>query len=322
MRICFRKIALTPFLVLALSASAQDYPARAVRIIVPLPAGSTTDIVMRATAQELAPRLKQPVVVENKPGGNWVIGAEACHASAPDGYTLCVMNSDAIAFNPHLLSALPYDPAKDFAPITNLFFLFEGILAKSALPVASIAELHDYAAKNPGKVNFATLGPGSSNDVFRQWLVQHWKVDITGIPYKGGAPVITALLAGEIDVTKIGMGNIAGQLNSGKVKVLAIQGTQRSKLVPNVPTLQEAGLGGFPLRVWWGLFMPAGSPDGAVKRINAELVKLYREPKMAEYLENQFVEVAVSAPETFAAFTRAERERAGQVVKDYNIPRQ
>jgi len=262
------------------------------------------------------------VVVENKPGGNWVIGAEACRASAPDGYTLCVMNSDAVAFNPYILSSLPYDPAKDFAPVTNLFFLFEGILGKANLPASNIEELRDYAAKNPGKLNFGTLGPGSSNDVFRQWLVQHWNVDIPGIPYKGGAPVITALLAGEIDVTKIGMGNIAGQLNSGKVKILAIQGTQRSKLVPNVPTLQEAGLGGFPLRVWWGLFMPAGSPDAALKRINTELVKLYHEPKMAEYLEGQFVEVAVTAPAEFAAFTRAERERAGQVVKDFHIPRQ
>jgi tripartite-type tricarboxylate transporter receptor subunit TctC len=304
------------------AAVAQDYPSRAVRIIVPLPAGSTTDLVMRTTAQELSTRLKQPVVVENKPGGNWVVGAEACHAAAPDGHTLCVMNSDAIAFNPHILSSLPYDPAKDFAPVTNLFFQFEGILGKAALPASTIAELRDYAAKNPGKLNFGTLGPGSSNDVFRQWLVQHWNVDIPGIPYKGGAPVITALLAGEIDVTKIGMGNIAGQLNSGKVKILAIQGTQRSKLVPNVPTLQEAGLGGFPLRVWWGLFMPAGSPDAALKRINAEMTKLYREPNMADYLESQFVEVAVAPPEQFAAFTRAERERAAQVVKDFHIPRQ
>jgi len=301
---------------------AQEYPSRPVRIIVPLPAGSTTDLVMRTTAQELSPRLKQPVVVENKPGGNWVVGAEACRSAQPDGHTLCVMNSDAIAFNPHILSSLPYDPAKDFAPVTNLFFLFEGILGKAALPASTIAELRDYAAKNPGKLNFGTLGSGSSNDVFRQWLVQHWNVDIPGIPYKGGAPVITALLAGEIDVTKIGMGNIAGQLNSGKVKVLAIQGTQRSKLVPSVPTLQEAGLGGFPLRVWWGLFMPAGSPDAALKRINAEMAKLYREPKMAEYLESQFVEVAVTPPEQFAAFTRAERERAAQVVKDFHIPRQ
>ena len=304
------------------SALAQDYPSRPVRIIVPLPAGSTTDLVMRTTAQELAPRLKQPVVVENKPGGNWVIGAEACRAAAADGYTLCVMNSDAIAFNPHLLSALPYDPAKDFAPVTNLFFLFEGILGKGTLPASNIEELRDYAAKNPGKLNFGTLGPGSSNDVFRQWLVQHWNVDIPGIPYKGGAPVITALLAGEIDVTKIGMGNVAGQLNSGKVKMLAIQGTNRSKLVPGVPTLDEAGLGAYPLRVWWSLVAPAGTPDAAVRRINAELNKLYREPKMADYLESQFVEVAVSAPEPFAAFTRAERERAAQVVKDFHIPRQ
>jgi tripartite-type tricarboxylate transporter receptor subunit TctC len=301
---------------------AQAYPSRPIRMIVPLPPGATTDIVMRATAQELTPRLGQPIVVENRPGGNWVIGAEACRAAAPDGYTVCVMNSDALVFNPHILSRLPYDPAKDFTPVTNLFFLFEGILAKASLPVNSIAELQAYARQNPGKVNFGTLGPGSSNDVFRQWLVDLWKVDVVGIPYKGGGNVVSALLAGEIDVTKIGMGNIAGQLSSGKVKMLAIQGTQRSRLVPQVPTLAEVGLGAYPLRVWWSLVAPAGTPQAAVQRINAEFVKLYREPKMAEYLESQFVEVAVSSPQEFAAFLAAEQERAPYTVKVLRIPRQ
>jgi len=205
--------------IFASAALAQPYPSRPIRMIVPLPPGATTDIVMRATAQELSPRLGQPIVVDNRPGGNWVIGAEACRNAPPDGYTVCVVNSDAMAFNPHLFSNLPYDPAKDFVPVTNLFFLFEGILAKAALPVSTIAELQAYARKNPGKVNFGTLGPGSSNDVFRQWLAQQWQVDVAGIPYKGGGNVVAALLAGEIDVTKIGMGNVVGQLNSGKIKM-------------------------------------------------------------------------------------------------------
>ena len=303
-------------------ALAQPYPAKPIRMIVPLPPGATTDIVMRATAQELSPRLGQAVVVDNRPGGNWVIGAEACRAAAPDGYTVCVLNSDALVFNPHILSQLPYNPAKDFTPVTNLFFLFEGILAKAALPAASIAELQAYAERNPGKVNFGTLGPGSSNDVFRQWLVELWKVEMVGIPYKGGGNVVAALLAGEIDVTKIGMGNVAGQLSSGKIKVLAIQGSQRSRLVPQVPTMAEAGLGAYPLRVWWSLVAPTGTPEAAVRRINAELVKLYREPKMAEYLESQFVEVAVSSPQEFAAFLAAEQARAPEIVKALRIPRQ
>lgn len=303
-------------------AVAQPYPAKPLRIIVPLPPGATTDIVMRATAQELAPRLGQPILVDNRPGGNWVIGAEACRAATPDGYTLCLVNSDAMAFNPHVLAKLPYDPAKDFAPVTNLFFLFEGLLTKSALAADSVGELQAYARRYPGKVNFGTLGAGSSNDEFRQWLVREWQVDVAGIPYKGGGNVVTALLAGEIDVTKIGMGNIAGQLASGKVKMLAIQGSQRSRLVPNVPTMEEVGLGGFRQRVWWGLVMPAGVPEAALRRINAEFLKLYREPKMAEYLDTQFVEVAVGSPEPFAEFMRAERERAGETVKAYNIPRQ
>jgi tripartite-type tricarboxylate transporter receptor subunit TctC len=308
--------------IFASAALAQSYPSKPIRMIVPLPPGATTDIVMRATAQELSPRLGQPIVVENRPGGNWVIGAEACRNGAPDGYTLCVLNSDALVFNPHILSSLPYDPAKDFVPVTNLFFLFEGILAKAALPVSTMAELQSYARQNPGKVNFGTLGPGSSNDVFRQWLVRQWQVDITGIPYKGGGNVVAALLAGEIDVTKIGMGNVVGQLNSGKLRMLAIQGSKRSRIVPAVPTMDEVGLGAYPLRVWWGLVMNAGSPDAAVRRINGELTKLYREPKMAEYLENQFVEVAVGSPEEFGAFMAAERSRAGDAVKALGIPRQ
>jgi tripartite-type tricarboxylate transporter receptor subunit TctC len=307
---------------LSSAAFSQAYPSRPIRMIVPLPPGATTDIVMRATAQELSPRLGQPIVVENRPGGNWVIGAEACRAAAADGYTVCVMNSDALVFNPHILSKLPYDPAKDFAPVTNLFFLFEGILAKAALPVNTIAELQAYARQNPGKVNFGTLGPGSSNDVFLQWLSRHWQVQMAGIPYKGGGNVVAALMAGEIDATKIGMGNVSGQLTSGKVKVLAIQGSQRSRIVPAVPTLAETGLGAFPLRVWWSLVTPAGAPDAAISRINAEMVKLYREPKMAEYLESQFVEVAVGAPQEFAAFLAAERARAPENVKALNIPRQ
>src|SRR3954470_1775912 len=314
-------IAIALFGVAGLTA-AQPYPARAVRMIVPLPPGATTDIVMRATVQELAPRLGQPVIVDNKPGGNWVIGAEACRAAAPDGYTVCVLNSDALVFNPHILSKLPYDPARDFSPITNLFFLFEGILVKAALPVNTIPELQAYARQNPGKVNFGTLGPGSSNDVFRQWLVNEWNVDVTGIPYKGGGNVVAALLAGEIDVTKIGMGNVVGQLNSGRLKMLAIQGTKRSKIVPAVPTLAEAGLGAYPLRVWWSLVAPAGTPEPAVRRLNAELVKLYREPKMAGYLDSQFVEVAVSSPQEFAAFLAAEQARAPETVKALRIPRQ
>jgi tripartite-type tricarboxylate transporter receptor subunit TctC len=314
-------IAIALFGVAGLTA-AQPYPARAVRMIVPLPPGATTDIVMRATVQELSPRLGQAVVVDNRPGGNWVIGAEACRSATPDGYTVCLVNSDTMAFNPHILSKLPYDPVKDFVPVTNLFFLFEGLLARPDLPASSIAELESHVKKNAGKVNFGTLGPGSSTDVFRQWLVAHWGVEVVGIPYKGGGNVVAAIMAGEIDVTKIGMGNVVGQLSSGKVKMLAIQGTKRSRIIPHVPTMNEVGLGAYPLRVWWGLVMPSGSPEAAVRRINAELVKLYREPKMAEYLESQFVEVAVGTPDDFGTFMNAERERAGETVKTFRIPRQ
>ena len=304
------------------NAGAQAFPVKPVRMVVPLPPGATTDVVMRATAQELSPRLGQPLVVENRPGGNWVIGAESCLKAGTDGHTLCVVNSDTMSFNPFVLSQLPYDPGRDFVPVTNLFFLLEGILARSGLPVSNIGELQALVGRTPGKVNFGTLGPGSSPDVFRQWLVQQWGAEMVGIPYKGGGNVVAAILGGEIDVAKIGMGNVGGLLNSGKLKVLAIQGTQRSKLAPDVPTLREAGLGGFGVRVWWGLVMNAGTAESAVSRINREFVKLYREPKMMDYLEAQFVEVAVGPADQFGEFMKADRARAAETVKAYNIPKQ
>jgi tripartite-type tricarboxylate transporter receptor subunit TctC len=299
---------------------AQAYPAKPIRLVVPLPPGALTDIVMRANAQELSSRLGQPLVVDNRPGGNWVIGVESCLKGGADGYTLCVVNSDAMSYNPYILSSMSYDPGKDFTPVTNLFFLIEGILAKASLPVNTIAELQAYARANPGKVNFGTLGPGSSPDVFRQWLEQQWKAEMAGIPYKGGGNVVSAILGGEIDVAKIGMGNVAGQLS--KVKVLAIQSGARSKLIPNVPITREVGLGAFPVRVWWGLVMNAGTPDNAIARINNEFGRLYREQKTAEYLESQFVEVAVNTPQEFSDFLKADRARAAEVVKAFNIPKQ
>lgn len=299
---------------------AQSYPAKPIRMVVPLPPGALTDIVMRANAQDLSQRLGQPLVVDNRPGGNWVIGVESCLKGGTDGYTLCVVNSDAMSYNPYILNSLSYDPGKDFVPVTNLFFLIEGILAKAALPVNTMAELQAHARNNPGKVNFGTLGPGSSPDVFRQWLDQQWKVEMAGIPYKGGGNVVAAILAGEIDVAKIGMGNVAGQ--TSKVKVLAIQSNKRSRLIPNIPITSEVGLGAFPVRVWWGLVMNAGTPDNAVARINTEFGKLYREQKTADYLESQFVEVAVNTPQEFGDFLKADRAKAAEVVKTFNIPKQ
>lgn len=302
---------------------AQAYPAKPIRIILPIAAGSVTDVSVRAAAQELAPRFGQPLVVENRPGAAMIVGAEACSKGVPDGYTVCVVSPDAMSFNPHLFSTLSYDPEKDFAPVGSLFVVIEGLIGSSSLTANSVRELQALTVSKRGAINFGTLGPGTTPDIFRQWLSSQWKTEIAGIPYKGGGLVITALLADEIHVSKIGVGNIGpGMLTSGKLKILAVAATRRSGQLPNVPTMAEVGLDGFKMRVWWGLVAPARTPEAVVGRVNAEFNRLIGEPKFAEFLDSRFLEPFTGTPQAFAAFLKQDRDYVGQLVKQYNVPRQ
>lgn len=301
----------------------QPYPARPIRIISPLPPGSGVDVIMRKAGDTLNARLGQPMILENRPGGNMTIGADQCARAAPDGYTLCLVSGSSMSFAPHTFAKLPYDPDKDLRPVVLLFHLIEGLLAKASLPVNSAQELRAMAVANPGKLNFGTLGPDSTTDISRRNLGERWKTEIAGIHYKGGPQILTALAGGEIDFTRIGVFNAIGLLKAGKVKILAIGGSRRSPLLPAVPTLDEVGLGGIPPeRPWWGLAASSATPDAIVRRLNGEYVKLFREPSFLEFLDTQYVETAVGTPEQFAAFLKKDREEAGQLVKYFNIPKQ
>ncbi len=305
----------------AFQAGAQTYPARPIRVILGIGVGSPTDVTLRAAGQELAASLGQPLVIENRPGGNLMIAPEACAKSAPDGYTLCVFSNAAVTLNPFIFSKLTYDPDKDFTPVALLWYLIQGLLATPSLPANSIKELEALARTRP--INFGTMGDGTAGDVMRQWLNDFWKTSMTGIPYKGANFVTSALLSGEVQVSRISLNGLASQVKAGKLKVLAIGSSKRSRLFPDAPTYAEAGLASFPdERVWWGMFAPAGTPDAMVKRVNGEFARLFRSPKFAEYLENGMMEPVATPPEEFAAFLKEDRERAGQVVKKYNIPKQ
>ena len=305
-----------------MTASAQDYPSKPIRFILPSTPGSLTDIVARAMAPELTARMGQTWVVDNRAGGNQVIGIEACARAPADGYTVCMVSIDSMSLNPHTMPNLPYNAATDFRAVTNLFFITQGLLASGSLPANSVKELQALARAKPGSLNFATLGPGTNPDVFRHWLAERWRSEIVGVPYKGGAPITTALLAGEVQLTWLGVGNVRSQLSSGKAKVLVVNGARRSRVLPNVPTLDESGLDGFPEKVWWGLAAPVRTSDAAIARLNAEVVKLYQEPKFIELLENQFLEPAPNSPDAFASFMKADRERAAAEVKLFNVPKQ
>lgn len=300
----------------------ERYPAKPIRMIVTVAAGAPTDLFLRTMGQELQPRLGQPLVIDNRPGGNVMVGAEVCAKAPADGYSFCAFSSDTMSVNPHIFSKMPYDPDKDFKPVGLLYYLIQGLITSASLPVNSVKELQALAASKSPPLNFGTLGTGTNPDVFRQWLNERWRTDIAGIPYKGANLVMNALIAGEIHLSRISLSTVGGQAKAGKVKVLAVGSARRSKLFPDIPTYAEVGLDGFSEQVWWGLLAPAGTPDAAVKRLNAEVVKVFAEPKFQQYLETQFLDPAVDTPEEFAVFLKQDRERSGQMVRKYNIPRQ
>lgn len=313
-------LAIAGTIILAGAAAAQTYPTRPVRVIVPLSAGAVTDVTMRAIGKEMAERSGQPWIIDNRPGAAMAIGAELCAKAAPDGYTLCAVSSDTMSFNPALKTSLPYDPEHDFRPITNLFNVIEGVVGSGALPAKSMSELKTLASSK--SLNVGTLGPGSTPDVFRRWLADQWKTKFVDVPYKGGGDVATALLSSEIDFARIGIGNLAGLVNQGKVKLLAVSSAARSPLMPNAPTLAESGLGSYPVHVWWGLVAPARTPDAVIAKVNADVNAVFKAPAMAEFLSKQFLEPVAGTPQEFAAFLKTDRAQIGAMIKAYNIPPQ
>jgi tripartite-type tricarboxylate transporter receptor subunit TctC len=301
----------------ASAASAQTYPDKPIRVIVSIAAGSVTDVIMRSAANELQPRLKQTLVIENQGGAAGILGGQACARAAPDGYTLCVIYHSTMSYSPLLFTKLPYNADADFVPVTRLFFLTEGLFASTALGVNSVAELKAKAQLGAA-LNYATLGEGSFPDLFLKWTNNQWNTKIVGVPYRGGGPAAQAVAANDVQLTRFGVGNFTGLLESGKVKALGIGLPTRSPLFPDVPTLDEAGLPGFPGLGWWGLAMPRGTPPAIVERINSEFTKLFSEPKFKAFLDKQSV---VSAPTTqaeFAAFLKQDRKAAETLIKIAN----
>ena len=303
--------------VFASSANAQTYPDKPIRMIVSIAAGSVTDVIMRAAANELQPRLKQTLVIENLGGAAGILGGQACARAAGDGYTICVIYHSTMSYNPLLFTKLPYNPDTDFMPITRLFFLTEGLFASTALGVNTVAELKA-KAQSGAALNYATLGEGSFPDLFLKWMNNQWNTKIVGIPYRGGGPAAQALAANDVQVTRFGVGNFTGLLSGGKVKALAIGMPQRSSLLPDVPTLAEAGLPGYPGQGWWGLAAPRGTPLSVVARLNTEFVKLFNEPKFKAFLDKQAVASAPTTPAGFVAFLKEDRKAAETLIRIAN----
>jgi tripartite-type tricarboxylate transporter receptor subunit TctC len=304
------------------SAQAQTYPDRPIKLIVSIAAGSVTDVIMRKTAAELSPRMGQQLIIENRGGASGILGAQSCAQAAPDGYTLCVIYHSTMSYNPLLFDKLPYDADRDLVPVTRLFFLTEGLFVSSEIGINSVAELKAFAQAKPDGLNYATLGDGSFPDLFMRWLNNQWGTKIVGVPYKGGGPAAQALAGNQVQVTRFGVGNFMGLIEAGKVKALAVSASKRSPLLPNVPTFAEAGLGGYPGQGWWGLAAPKGTPPAIVDKVNAEFVKLFKEPQFNEFLDQQSVVSAPTTPAGFAAFLQEDRKAAKVLIELANSKRE
>ena len=298
------------------SALAQAYPTKPVTIIVPFAAGGTTDILARIIGQALTAELGQSVVVDNRAGAGGNIGGQAAAKAAPDGHTLFMGTVGTQSINASLYKKMPFDPIKDFAPLTRVANVPNLLVANPAQPYKSVKDLIAYAKANPGKVNFGSSGNGSSIHLSGELFKSLAKVDMQHVPYKGSAPAVTDLLGNQIGIMFDNMPSAIQHVRSGKLAPLAVTTAKRSPELPNVPAIAEAGVPGYEATSWFGMFAPAGTPAPVLAKLNAAIVKVLAQPDVKKKINEQGAEVYSETPEQFAAFIQAESVKWGKVVKE------
>ena len=304
------------FVMMSAPTIAQTYPSRTLRLITPYPAGSGTDTLLRSIGGEFAKSWSQPVVIDNRPGGATIIAHDACAKAAPDGYTLCMVDRGGLSMLPHLYRKLPYDAAKDFEPVTLMAYLISAITINPDLKANSMAELIALARANPGKLNYGSMGDGTPPHLVIEWINQKYGIKLVHVPYKSPPALVQSILASEVQLTYFGLINMLGPIRGGKARALAVSGERRTPLLPDVPTLAEAGLTGLDDRVWFGLAGPAGMPRDIVDRLHREVVRIFTTPEFREQrLVSQGWEPVANTPAEFARLIRADREVAADLVK-------
>jgi tripartite-type tricarboxylate transporter receptor subunit TctC len=311
-RIVLAALALAAF---ALPASADTYPSKPVKIIVPFGPGGFTDVVARILQKELAPVLGQPIIIENRPGAGSTIGTDSVAKSPPDGYTL-VMVSTTHVISPHLYKNMPYDPIKDFQPVMKLVEGPYVMVVHPSLGVGTVKEFIALANKKPGDIFFASSGNGSSQHLVGALFMEMAGVKLTHVPYKGSNAAMQDLLGGQVKLSFVGMPNALSNIASGKLKALAVTTKKRSPDLPSVPTMDEAGVKGYEATIWLGMLAPKGTPRDIVDTLNADIRKVLAEPEARKLMHKAGVEVSTSTAEEFDALMQSELERWGKVVKE------
>jgi tripartite-type tricarboxylate transporter receptor subunit TctC len=296
-------------------ASGQEYPVRAVRIIVPFSAGATNDIVARLFAQKLSEQTKQPFVVENRPGGAGIPGAEFVAKSAPDGYTLLLGNTSLLGILISLHSKLPYDP-RDFAPVSVLAVSPSALVVHPSVPAKSAAELVAYAKASPGKLNYASAGNGTPFHLSAELFKAQTGTNMVHVPYKGAAPALNDLLAGQVQVMFDNIPSVLPHIRSSKVRAIATTGATRLPLLPEVPTLAEAGFKNAQSLSWFAIVAPGGTPKDIIARLHAEIVKAESQPEVRQRLYELGAEPVGNSPEETAEHIRAEITKWEKVIRE------
>jgi tripartite-type tricarboxylate transporter receptor subunit TctC len=296
----------------------QEYPSRPVRLVVPFAAGGPNDIIARLVGGRLSEALGQPIVVENRPGAGGNIGTDFVAKAAPDGYTLLSAGPGSLIINP-LLGSVPYDTARDFAPVSLMASAPNVLVVHPSLPAKSVKELIELARARPRHLNYASGGPGSTPHLSGALFAVMAGIDIVHVPYKGTGPASADLLGGQVQMAFFGIPPLLPHIRSGKLRALAVTGKRRSPELPEVPTVHEAALPGYEVSPWYGLLAPAGTSRAIITRLNAEVARVVRSAEMREKLASQGAEPAGGTPEDYAAVIRADTATWARVIKDAGI---
>jgi tripartite-type tricarboxylate transporter receptor subunit TctC len=299
--------------------AAEDYPSKPVKIIVPYPPGGFNDTLARTVADKLTRMWKLPVVVDNRPGGNTVLANQLVAKSPADGYTMLISPLPFSALPALYSGKLPYDSQKDFQPLIWAGNTQNALVINNDRPIYSVKELIDYAKKNPGKLNFSSTGSGSSNHLSMELFMSMTGTKMTHVPYKGSAPAVSALLAGEVDVLFDNVPNIVQHVRAGKMRALGVTSKTRTSLLPDIVPITEAGVPGYEINVWFGMQMPAGVPIAYVEKANRDIATLLREPDVVAKFRDQGVEVVASTPAQFGALITSEIAKWTKVVNEAGV---
>ena len=298
---------------------AQNWPTKSLRFISPFAPGGGADITSRVIAQKLAESLGQQVLVDNRGGAGGMIGVDMGAKAPPDGYTMVLGTIGPIAINPGLYRKMPYDPVKDLIPVTLAADALNVLVVHPALPVKNVKELVALGKARPNQLNYGSSGPGATDHLAGELFNMLTGTKMVHVPYKGGAPAMLDLMAGNVQIIFSTVSTAIGQIKGGKIRALGMTGNKRFVLMPELPTIAEAGVPGFAVNNWYGVFVPAGTPKEIVARLNTEIVKVLNLADAKQRLLESGIEATPSTPDQFAAYIQSETKKWAKVVKDANI---